>query len=386
MTKGQVNLLFLHPDMSYGGAERQLINLLSGSAQLSRFKVFVAVYQPEGMLWPELHRIKNIQVVDLAVGTKWFGSRVTALKRLIVEQQIGIVYSFLEGPNLLSAFARILGSGHRVVWGYRVSSFRPLEFGVKGLFASFLSKVIFAQVDLMIANSTSGFEQLLARKFPHDKLRMIPNGINLQRFRTDPVKRTQYRASMKLPSDRFVIGTAGRIVRWKGHDTFLRAAAILKKFRPDTIFVIVGTGDQAWIEYLHELADELGLSDAVRWQSASTNIEEVLNGFDLLTVTSRSGEGFPNIIGEAMATGVVVVGSDVGETAELLKDVGFVFPPDDHQTLAKLWQQLVSDDKLRSNLAAASRAKIIRSYSTERMVADTEIVLETVFRTIGKFE
>ena len=383
MTRRKVNLLFLHPDMSYGGAERQLINLLSGVVQLCRCKVFVAVYRSEGMLWPELNGIKNIQVVDLAVGEKWFGSRVIALKRLIVEQKIEIVYSFLEGPNLLSASARILGSRHRAVWGYRVSSFRAFEFGVKGLFASFFSKVMFAQVDLMIANSTSGFEQLLARKFAPDKLKMIPNGINLQRFRTDPVKRAQYRATMKLASDRFVIGTAGRIVKWKGHDTFLRAAAILKKFRPDAIFVIVGTGDQAWIKYLHDLADELGLSDAVRWQSASTNIEEVLNGLDLLTVTSRSGEGFPNIIGEAMATGVVVVGTDVGETAELLKDVGLVFRPDDHQTLAKLWQQLASNAKLRTNLAAASRAKIVRSYSTERMVADTGMALETVIRKIG---
>ena len=382
MRTGKVNLLFLHPDMSYGGAERQLINLLSGVAQLSWCTVFVAVYRPEGMLWPELNGIKNIQVVDLAVGDKWFGSRVMTLKRLIVKQQIKIVYSFLEGPNLLSAFARIVGSRHRVVWGYRVSSFRAFEFGVKGLFASFLSKVMFAQVDLMIANSTSGFEQLLARKFAHDKLRMIPNGIDLKRFHADPVKRAQYRAVMKLASDGFVIGTAGRIVKWKGHDTFLRAAAVLKKFRPDVIFVIVGTGDQTWIKYLHELADELGLSEAIRWQSASTNIEEVLNGFDLLTVTSRSGEGFPNIIGEAMATGMVVVGSDVGETAELLKDVGLVFRPDDHQTLARLWEQLASNKNLRAKLAAASRAKIARSYSTERMVADTEMALETVARTI----
>jgi len=370
--------MILHPDMSYGGAERQLLNLISGVAKNGKYNLSVALYSRRGMLLQELEKIKKIQLIDLGFDRKWFFSRAILLKKVIAERNIKTVYSLLEGPNLLSVSARLLGGRHNVVWGYRVSDFDKLEFGLKGFLASQLLRTFFGKVDLMVANSQSGAQHLTSRNFDPKKIKVIPNGIDLNRFQPNRIQRIRFQKELGIKPSQFVIGQVGRIVRWKGHDTFLHAAAKLKRTRPDTVFVIVGGGDQSWFAHLRKLSDQLGLADSVLWLEPSRDVERILNMLDVLTVCSRSGEGFPNIVGEAMAVGIAVVGTDVGETAKLVQTVGMVFPAGNHDRLAEIWEQLASDPELRYQKSTAAQIMVHRLYSIDRMVKDTEVTLDAV--------
>ena len=378
MSSKKNNLMILHPDMSYGGAERQLLNLISGLARNGKYNLSVALYYRRGMLQQELEKIKKIQLIDLEFDRKWFFSRVILLKKVIAERNIKTVYSLLEGPNLLSVSARLLGSRHNVVWGYRVSDFDKFEFGLKGFLVSQLLKAFFGKVDLIIANSQAGAQHLTARNFDKKKIKVIPNGIDINRFQPNRIQRVGYQKELGIKPGQFVVGQVGRIVRWKGHDTFLRAAAVLKETSPNTAFVIVGSGDPSWLETLHKLSDQLGLEDSVLWLKPSSDVSRILNMLDVLTVCSGSGEGFPNIVGEAMAVGTAVVGTDVGETANLLQDVGMVFPSGNHKRLAEIWKQLASHPELREKISTAAKIMVHRLYAIDRMVKDTETTLDSV--------
>jgi glycosyltransferase involved in cell wall biosynthesis len=378
MDNQKIKILLLHPDMSYGGAERQLLNLARGLANKEEYQVTVALYRVFGMLADELKMLNNIEIVDLRFnGTSYF-KRVNKLRKEIKKREIDLVYSLLVGPNLLNALSTFAGSGCGIIWGNRVSSFGTYQFGFKGVLASLASKILVIRANLIIANSHAGKRHLERNGIRQSKIVVIPNGIDVSRFFPNQEFREEFRTKLRVGKEQIVIGQVGRVVEWKGHDVFLRAAARLKKINPQVVFVFIGDGEPLWLSQLRDLADELGIIDSLHWLDASRNIEYALNGIDILTVSSTSGEGFPNIIGEAMATSTAIVATDVGENGVLLQGVGLVVPRNNHGKLAEAWQLLITNPTDREHLGELAKKKVVSEYSIETMVKRTEIAFQSV--------
>jgi glycosyltransferase involved in cell wall biosynthesis len=99
------------------------------------------------------------------------------------------------------------------------------------------------------------------------------------------------------------------------------------------------------------------------------------NAFDLATLSSAFGEGFPNVIGEAMACGIPVAATDVGEAGLIVGSLGEVTPPKDPALLCSAWQRLRARLGREPSLGAAVRDAIVANYSLETMVRRTEDIL-----------
>jgi len=102
----------------------------------------------------------------------------------------------------------------------------------------------------------------------------------------------------------------------------------------------------------------------------------VYNALDLLCLSSAYGEGFPNVLGEAMACGVPCCATDVGDAALVLGDLGVAVPRREPETLAAGLAALLERlEREGEALRRACRARIVAHFSLERMVADTEALL-----------
>jgi glycosyltransferase involved in cell wall biosynthesis len=98
--------------------------------------------------------------------------------------------------------------------------------------------------------------------------------------------------------------------------------------------------------------------------------------FDLATNVSY-GEAFPLVVGEAMATGVPCVVTDVGDSALIIGDTGKVVPPRDPQFLAQAWLSMIElSDEERSTLGQQARQRIIQNFSLQKMVETYEQLYE----------
>lgn len=214
-----------------------------------------------------------------------------------------------------------------------------------------------------------------------EKIRVIPLGLDLDRFREDQDrKRAAFRERYFIADDEIAIGIVGRIVSVKNHSLFVAAAAKLvagtgRKVR----FIIVGDGDSrpqmeqefraAGIDYAYFLSEQRAATAICT--SWLTNVDEVLAGVDMAVLTSHN-EGTPVSMIEAQAAARPVISTNVGGVADIILDgqTGFVTPPGDVAAFGDAMVRLVNDDTLRAQLAAAGRAHVQDKYSYQRLVRD----------------
>ncbi|HIK26114.1 MAG TPA: glycosyltransferase [Thermosynechococcus sp. M46_R2017_013] len=154
----------------------------------------------------------------------------------------------------------------------------------------------------------------------------------------------------------------------KGHETFLQAAARLVQTRQDLLFVCVGGRQQKDADRLKALAASLGLENRVIWAGSREDMSAVYSALDIVSSSSFVGEGFANVIAEAMACERPCVVTDVGDSARIVGNIGEVVPPRNPDALAEAMARMLDRMKRTPDIGRQARARIVAEFSVERMV------------------
>jgi glycosyltransferase involved in cell wall biosynthesis len=169
-----------------------------------------------------------------------------------------------------------------------------------------------------------------------------------------------------------LIGLVARYHPMKDHENFLLAASCLAAVRPDVCFVLAGYGVDAGNVDLLALIDALGLRHRVFLLGEVAEVATLTSGFDVACSSSWS-EAFPNAVGEAMSCGVPCVVTDVGDSAEIVGDTGWIVPPRDPEALAVAWNKALSiGSETRRALGARARARVLERYGMTAVVGHYE--------------
>jgi glycosyltransferase involved in cell wall biosynthesis len=370
-----VRLLFLTRSLNYGGAERQLVELACGLKRAGE-SVAVATFYGGGSLESSLLGA-SVPLHVLGKRFRWdllgFLWRLVSLFR---KSQPVILHSYLGTSNILAVATRWICPGMKVVWGVRASNMKLGHYGWLDQFLYWLECRLSTFADLIIVNSNAGLDYATDHGFPATRMVMIHNGIDIQQFCPDPTVRDRLRAEWGIATQECVIGLVGRLDPMKGHKVFLQAAALLKKERSDVRFVCVGDGSSDYRRSLVHLSEQLGLEQRVIWVPGGDDVKAVYNALDILTSASEFGEGFSNVIGEAMACQTPCVVSDVGDAKEIVGDAGLVVRPGEARGIYEAWIQLLGlETPKRAEMGTRARARIVARYSIDRLVADTASAL-----------
>jgi glycosyltransferase involved in cell wall biosynthesis len=212
-------------------------------------------------------------------------------------------------------------------------------------------------------------------KLPQDRVAVAWNGINIDEFQKQSTTRS---------SDRILLGMTGRIEAEKGHRYAIEAVGLLLSRGVDVELLITGEGD-ARLE-IERLVKTLGLTGRVRFVGWLPNVKQFYRDVDILVVPSVDSEGLPTTILEAMATGCVVVATDVGGASEPIRQGvdGFLVPPKNSHALAEIIEPLCKEDHLRQSLSHAARSRIEHSFTTEKMVDVVVREYATALRSLLK--
>lgn len=372
-------VLFLIRSLGRGGAERQLVMLATGLHR-SGWEVAVACFYAGGAFQHELER-SGVPVLDLRKRGRWdvFGF-LWRLWRTLRQFEPHIVHGYLTVGNLLSLLARAACPGSRVVWGVRSSFIDRARYDWMSRVTFALSCRMARGADRIIFNSQAGSKLHGECGYPADRLVVIANGVDVDHFRFDETARQQMRRQWGATNRDVLVGLIGRLDPMKDHPTFLQAAALLVEDHAPWRFVCVGEGSSEYASELTVKARELGLAGRVVWAGPCENMVAAYSAMDIV-VSSSSGEGFPNVVAEAMACGRPCVVTQVGDSAHLVADTGVVVPPRNPQALrdgiAQMQRRIESDSRAT---AIAARARVVDHFSTDRLIDRSARVLENVRR------
>jgi glycosyltransferase involved in cell wall biosynthesis len=206
------------------------------------------------------------------------------------------------------------------------------------------------------------------RIVPAEKVHVVYNGINAERFRgrggAEGVRQT-----LGIPPGVPVLGTIGRLTEVKRQDLLIHAFSQVRRHVPDAHLVLVGDGPLR--TDLDQLVARLGLEGAVHFAGYQADPERYLSVMDAFVLTSRS-EGMPLVILEAWAAGVPVVASAVGGVPAMIDPgrTGLLFPSGDEAALTAALVRILTDQPARRRLSEEGEREVTARYDTRRMAED----------------
>ncbi|HEX6977942.1 MAG TPA: glycosyltransferase [Alphaproteobacteria bacterium] len=349
-----------------GGAELALYRLVT-SGPLAVFRHRVISLSTEGDVGPLIARTGAlVETLGMPRAGRLPLKSVMRILSAARRPETAIIQGWMYHGNLAATLAWFGAAGRcPLVWNIRHAIYdlgwekpRTARIVRSSALLSRLPRAI-------IYNSAAGAGQHERLGYLHRRRHVIPNGFDLSLFRPDPAARSRLLTELALPEDALLVGLVARYDPHKDHDCFLDAAAQVASRMPQARFIMAGAGVDRENGHLTSRVAALGLDQRVVMLGRRSDVPALLAGLDIACLSSRS-EGFPNVVGEAMACGVPCVVTDVGDAGWIVGDTGCVVPPMDAGALAQGIMRVASLSRAeRAAWGARARERIKENFSLD---------------------
>lgn len=336
---------------------------LASGLDRSRFDVRVVSLTGYGTFGARLEQ-KGVRVISLGMRSGPTSLRgLWRLVSLLRAERPDILQTWLYHADLIGLIAGRLAGVPTVAWSLRCtavsSTYRPWSTYATSRLLARLSRL----PDVVITNSRAGQVTHEQIGYSPKRWEYIPNGIDTDEFRPSSEARLALREELGVAHNTLLIGLVARYHAMKDHDTFLRAASLLRSHRLDIHYVLAGNGINKANKALKDSIDIHDLSKHVHLLGERGDIAQIMAALDLY-VSSSAYEAFPNVVAEAMACGVPCVVTDVGDSADIVGETGIVVKTQDAEATASACTTLMELSEMKQNaLQAAARERIESLFS-----------------------
>jgi len=379
VVRGPLRVVHIISGLGVGGAEMMLYKLLR-ERNPAEIEPLVISLSDVGRLGAGIMEL-GVPVECLHMSLKSRASLFKApaaiwrLRSLLKTFAPHVVQTWMYHADLIGGGVSRLTSRAPVIWNIRASDLetggiRRSTLMILGLCArlshSIPAKIVCCSIASGVAHGRLGYAA--------EKFETIPNGFELDRYTPDAQSYREVREEIGARPDTVIIGLFGRYHPMKGHRDFLTAAAMIRSPDPDhpCHFVLCGEGIDEQNEELSAMVRDLGVGDRVHLLGRRSDMPRLAAGIDVLCSASLS-EGFPNVVGEAMAAGVPCVVTDAGDSAVIVGDTGVVVPPGKPSELAAACTELINMERQqRSALGARARDRVVERFDIKKIAKQYE--------------
>lgn len=374
MTK---HVLHLITGLGVGGAEHMLEKLVL-SMDRAEFRNTVVSVTRDDQIAGRL-REAGISVHSLGLTNAASLPRtILRLRRLILELQPDIMQTWLYHADLVGTVTHMTTpTDTKLLWNLRCSDMDMRKYSMGTRWVLRLLPMLSGNPLRIISNSEAGRRHHITLGYRESGWTILPNGFDLAKFAPRDAARQQLRQQLGIRDGDFLIGMIARHDPMKDHSNFFAMARQLAKQRNDVQFMLVGRGCEPDKEWNASARAELG--PRLHLLGERKDVADLLPALDVMTLTSAYGEGFPNVLGEALAAGIPSVATDVGDAARILGDCGVIVPPRNPDALVGAVQQIL-------NMPAAERdawcQRMRQRAEREFNLADVAARYEKLYREI----
>jgi glycosyltransferase involved in cell wall biosynthesis len=361
-----ITILHLITGLETGGAEMMMYKLIIRSRHSRHIVVSLGTGGPMG----DRIQAAGVPVHTLGIRRRHHASNLKALwryRRLLKRLSPDLVQTWLYHADLVGAIGSYFDP-IPVVWNIRSSEHTGLRTATTRLCV-----LLSHRPAVVIVNSEAGRRVHERVGYRPRRWSVLPNGFDTEMFAPNPLARHAVRQELGLPADTPLIGMMARYHPQKDHATFLEAARLLAETDTTTCFVLAGRGVTWGNVTLGRLIEAAGLANRVRLVGEREDVAHVTAALDVATLSACSGEGFPNVVGEAMACGVPVAVTAVGDSEHIVGTSGKVVPPRDPRALSEAWRALLAlPMNQRERLSQEARARVVAMWSLDHIIGRYE--------------
>jgi glycosyltransferase involved in cell wall biosynthesis len=375
-------ILHIITALDVGGAEAMLQKLVLG-ADRSRFELEVIALTAVGAVGRRIAE-SGVRVHDMRMSPGRLDPRAFGrLVRSVHASRPDIVQTWMYHADLLGGLAARAVGGAPVIWGIR-GSFDPEKSKRHMIWTARACAALSSWVPREIVSCSRALAEKHVRLgYDKRRIRVIPNGFDTAAYRPDPSARERLRAELDIGPDTPLIGHLARWDPQKDHVGFLEAAVGALQRHPGAHVVMCGTGIDDDNETIASTLRGTGARERFHLLGRRDDVPQVTSALDVLVCSSIYGEGFPNVLGEAMSCAVPCVTTDVGDSAMIVGETGWVTPAHDPQALSSAISAVLElEAGERSALGNAARRRVLEHFELSRVVDRFESLYEEVDESV----
>ncbi len=366
-----MKVLHVITGLNVGGAENMLAKLIEqGGADEPE----VLSLLPPGPIADRI-RAKGVAVHSLGMRKGIVGpGAMVRLPRLVEAIAPDLIHGWMYHGNLATSFARYR-QRRRVplVWNIRHSITDLATESRQTRILLNLSARISRGPEAIVYNAHSSRCQHEAIGYSAERGAVIPNGFDTARFTPNPAARDAASALFGFAEGSVRVACIARLHPMKDQARLVEAVSAARERGCDIHLVLVGHGLAEPPAELKRLIENRLPTNRVTTSGARFDVADWLPGIDVLAVPSAWGEAFPNVIGEALACGVPVVATDVGDSARIVGENGLIVPPNDTGAMTEALIAMAARSMLeRAAMGSAGRERIVHDYALAKIAGRYE--------------
>lgn len=370
LNNNKIRVLYIHPQLAFGGAEVQRLALLK-HWNLLGYDISLLCIEEPGEIGEQLKKL-GFPVYSLKESSHPCNLKAT-LKLLIflLGHRFDVVQTCLFNANFhgriaafLAGVPYIFSEEHSEIYLYKSSKFIPHIFMDKVL-STVTKKII-------CCCKTLEKDTMKLERIHPCRLTTILSSVDLGGLNAT-LAPNEVRKQLGLSDSDFIIGNVSSMSPRKGHEDLMRAFSLVKKKVPNSQLILIGHELKAAKKRLQELAYELNVSDSVHFLGKVEGCANYYNIMDVFALSSLS-EGIPLVILEAMQMGVPVVSTRVGGIPEIIThdETGLLIPPQNPGRFSDSIIGLLLDKEKRASLARAAKEKVLYRFKPERYIKELD--------------
>lgn len=355
--------------LNMGGAETMLYKLLKYGDK-KKYKFQVISMMDEGIYGDKIKEL-GIEVISLNMkqGRPSLKGFIKAKKAI---KNTDIIQTWMYHADLFGYLLYKTSKVKKIIWGIRRNNLDPSLNKKSTIYIAKLNSLLSRKVDTVVSCSIKAEKTHVNFGYSKENMQVIPNGFEMEKYK--PIKSAKAHLSklVDLPTDIPYILHVGRWNELKDHKNFLKSLKLLREQDYKFQAILVGPNiDEQNIELI-SLIKNFNLSNYVNLLGRREDIATIMSGSDLF-VSSSIDEGFPNVIGEAMACETPCVVTDAGDSGYVVGDTGIIVPPKDSEALAKgIMKMLNYTDEEREKIGRQARQRVIENFDIQKIARQFE--------------
>jgi glycosyltransferase involved in cell wall biosynthesis len=359
-----------------GGAEMMLLKLI-GAMDKTRYHSCVVSLREKGLIG---EIIKNKGIIVYSLHIQGLLSSTKALWKLIYilyKEKPDIIQGWMYHGNITAYIASLFYKyNHRVIWNIRHSLHAGGREKRLTLFVIYFCAKLSGKVSSILYNSHESSKQHAKIGYNTSHSKFIGNGFDCEKFKPNESARKKFRDSLGINSTDILIGHAARYHPMKDHLSFLCAASMLTN-KKNVYYILVGRDIDADNKYLVSLIKKKGLDGKVFLMGEFRNMAIFYASLDIFCLSSAWGEGFPNVLGEAMSCCVPCVATNVGDSRYVVGETGIITETRKPKELAAAFDNMISlnIDKKRQ-LGQQARHRVLEKFNLIKVAKQYENIYD----------